>query len=354
MIKPNRLFKFGGVAGKRFFSWIWHPRMLLWLVAGGLVVSLFAQISFRELLAVLQQLQVGEVFLLLLVNIAIVLLFSGRWWLILRVIGYSVSYPILSLYRLAGFSVSYLTPGPQFGGEPVLVFLLNRLQSVPIKSATSSVLLDKLLELLANFSFLAVGLYTALNAGLVGNIVQAHWLLIAILGAPLVYLIALGRGYFIFSILLGSLVRLKWMRRLSIIAGWIAEAEHEAGEIIQKNPGVIFQSYWVSMLVWVLMLGEYWLTLHFLGLSLDYTETIVVLSFVRLAFLSPVPGGLGLVEAGQIYALQLFGYPAAAGLGVALIIRARDSLLAGSGLWVLGFFMKSRKGPSAVVSNLTN
>jgi len=55
-----------------------------------------------------------------------------------------------------------------------------------------------------------------------------------------------------------------------------------------------------------------------------------------LAFLVPLPGGLGALEASQVFALGAFGVSAASALGVTLLIRARDLLIGGLGLLLAG------------------
>ena len=54
----------------------------------------------------------------------------------------------------------------------------------------------------------------------------------------------------------------------------------------------------------------------------------------RLAFLTPLPGGLGALEAGQVLAMQTIGLDPALGISVSLLIRARDLAfgLAGMGI----------------------
>ena len=79
-------------------------------------------LSFQEIEAALQSLTLPELLALFTLNGFIFLLFSSRWWLILRSQGYHLPYLALSGYRLSAFSVSYFTPGTQFGGEPLQVY----------------------------------------------------------------------------------------------------------------------------------------------------------------------------------------------------------------------------------------
>jgi uncharacterized membrane protein YbhN (UPF0104 family) len=101
----------------------------------------------------------------------------------------------------------------------------------------------------------------------------------------------------------------------------------------------------VSLLVWVAMVAEYWLTLRLLGLPLNLSQAVVALTAARLAFITPTPGGLGALEASQALAMQALGFGPAAGISLSLIIRARDLFFGGLGLvWAGRLARKSRPG----------
>ena len=62
-------------------------------------------------------------------------------------------------------------------------------------------------------------------------------------------------------------------------------------------------------------------------------QSVVVLPAARVAFLLPVPAGLGALEAGQVLAMQALGINPAVGIGLSLLIRSRDIIFGGLGLW---------------------
>jgi uncharacterized membrane protein YbhN (UPF0104 family) len=88
----------------------------------------------------------------------------------------------------------------------------------------------------------------------------------------------------------------------------------------------------VSLVTWLVLLGEYWLMLRFLGIDLDLLQTVAVLTIARFAFLVPLPGALGALEVSQVFALTALGYSSAQGLSLALLIRARDLVFGGLGV----------------------
>ena len=83
----------------------------------------------------------------------------------------------------------------------------------------------------------------------------------------------------------------------------------------------------------LLMLGEYMLSLRFLGARVDPLQAVIALTAARLAFLTPLPGGLGALEASQVLALGALGFSPALGISVSLLIRGRDIAFGLIGLW---------------------
>jgi uncharacterized membrane protein YbhN (UPF0104 family) len=90
------------------------------------------------------------------------------------------------------------------------------------------------------------------------------------------------------------------------------------------------------------MVFEYWLMSYFLGANLTALQAVAGLTATRIAFLTPLPGGVGLLEAGQALAMQAFGFTSALGISLSLLMRARDLAVGMFGLWVGGLVGSSR------------
>jgi uncharacterized protein (TIRG00374 family) len=314
-----------------------------------LLAWVLRSVPFSEVWVTLTRLTLGQLLAWLLVNICIQFLFSGRWWIILRAQGYRIPYLSLVGYRLSGFSLSYFTPGPQFGGEPLQVHLLHSRHAVPTATAIAAVSLDRMLELLANFTFVLLGVSVVLHSGLSS-------------GVPL-YLILLPVGILL-ALPVGYLLSLRWGKRpgnwlyKKMLTRWMLSkgvvkivrsllvAEEEIALFCKQNFTTLLHAQLVSIFIWLGTLAEYWLTMNFLGLRLDLFQTITLLTAFRLAFLSPIPGGLGVLEAGQVLGAQALGIDPAFGASLSLLTRLRDLAFGGLGLW-LGGVLVSRTIPSA-------
>lgn len=322
--------------------------LILWLVIPLLLYWAVRDIHPAEVWATINKLSLGQIAILACLNACILLLMSARWWLIVRRQGLTVPFLSLFRYRLFAFGISYFTPGPQFGGEPAQVYLLKHRHAVPTASALASVSLDKILELLANLAFLLLGLAAILNEGVFGNLAPWH------VRAPLVVSFLVLCGYSL-ALWLGKspITRLlekatKGRMGLQKIRQAMASAEGQISLFSREQPATVILASMVSLLVWVVMILEYWYVLGMLGLNVNLFQAVAALTAAMVAFLAPLPAGLGALEASQVLAMGALGLPPAAGIGASLLIRLRDVITGGLGL-ILGGLLSRQARPVARV-----
>ncbi|MEJ2264200.1 MAG: lysylphosphatidylglycerol synthase transmembrane domain-containing protein [Anaerolineales bacterium] len=314
-------------------------RYLIWLVFPALVWWALKDVPLGEIAKTLGSLNPAALLILFALNGVILVLFSSRWWLILRDQGYPVPYRSLVGYRLAAFGLAYFTPGPQVGGEPLQVHLLQRRHRVPGTAAVASVSLDRLLEWFVNFAFLLTGVIIVLEGGLirVSNSFQIVATMLALLALPSGYLLSLWKGHMVLSWLLGWLSG--WFTgsaRLRNVCNQVSAAECRMAQSFRERPVTIFVSLFLSGITWLALGIEFWLVLKFLGTQFSLIQIILIMLAARLAFLTPLPGGLGALEAGQVMAMSALGASPSLGISLSLLMRARDITLGGLGLALAG------------------
>jgi uncharacterized protein (TIRG00374 family) len=312
-------------------SWRW----LVWLLLPFLLWWVWRDIPFEQVENLLLGLDSSHLLTLIGLNLLLTLVFSLRWWLILYAMGYQLPYIKLAIYRLAGFAVSFLTPGPQFGGEPLQVFALKTKGNVDISDAVASVVLDKSIELLVNFTFLTFGIFYVFFSGLLpGNqSVQAMALTGALVFMPAGYLAMLWLDWRPISTGLGILTGRKTGKaRLHDWYVMVRDAEDQAAHFCRCKPFWLISVVFVSLMVWGGMVFEFHLAFRFLGLHLTLQQVIFTMVLARIAMLLPLPGGVGPVEASQVWAIGMLGFDSVYAVGVMLLARARDLSLAGIGM----------------------
>lgn len=308
-----------------------------WLAVIPLLVWALRDIRPEAVWVSLSQLRAWQILALLVINTVILALFTLRWWLIVNALGTRTSLFSIFKYRLAAFAVNYFTPGPQIGGEPLQVFLLNQKEGVPAPTAIAAVTLDKLLELVINLGFVSAGLLIVFSGGILPGLARPG-IFAAILGLMsvfLAYLFALWRGCLVISRFLESLL-FHATRRAAIqkVYTYVYSSERQVHQFCRNQPTVFFRALSVSLLAWSVVVIEFWITLNFLGLRLDLARSIAILTAARLAFMAPAPAGLGALEASLVFAFRSLGLDLAFALSLSLIIRARDVCLGLLGLWL--------------------
>lgn len=312
---------------------------LLWIAGLLLIVWTLRSIPLSSIWLTLSQLSLGQIGLLAAVNAAVLLIFGARWWLLIRALGARARLLTILAYRLAAFGVNYFTPGPQFGAEPLQVAVLHTRQKISGPEAVTSVALDKLLELAVNLGFLVWGLVMVISLGLFNHLAPANLLVVALilLALPLLYLAGLWRGSQPLTRLLALAPnRLRGQPTYLRLVQFVTAAETRAGSFCRDKPLVFVAAVLLSFGGWLLMILELWLTLLFLGLPASLVQAFIILTAARMAFLAPTPGGLGALEAALVLGTTALGFGPAAGISLALLIRARDFLLGAAGLALAG------------------
>jgi uncharacterized protein (TIRG00374 family) len=331
-------------------SWERAPRIgivLLWALALALAAWALSRVPFASVGTALSRLGAGQLAVLLIANLLIIAAFAARWWVILRALGVKTPFAALTGYRLAGFGVSYFTPGPQVGGEPAQVWLLSRRHGASTPAAVSSVALDRLVDMVVNFGMLAVGVGLSLNWEIFGRRIgiEAFIAAAALVALPIVFLALVWAGRRPMTWLLGRIrahipARLGEIDALDRLIEAVRLSEEEAIRFCREHPAALALAFAVSLGGWALILAERWLMTAFLGVSMTPAELISAVTASRIAFLMPLPGGLGTLEASQVMAFGALGFDPAAGLALSLAIRARDVLFGGAGLLIGGLVMR--------------
>lgn len=327
--------------------WLWGGMTLIALLVGLLLLlASLRGTPLAEIWETLRGLRGWQVGILLLVNAAILSLFTLRWWLLLRAVGSRTAFHRLFGYRLAAFGVNYFTPGPQFGGEPVQVALLTGRGALNTAAAAASVTLDKLLEFAFNLGFLVCGFFLVLARGIMPDLARPEIAsaLVLLLGLPLVYLGLLWRGRRPITCLAQRASRHRFKHvAIQKARRFVYASEKQMTILFQGKPLVFLGASLASTGAWLFMALEFWLSMNFLGMSANLLTALITLTAARLAFLAPTPAGLGALEGALTLAAVAQGYDPASGLALSLYIRARDILVGFAGLGILAWsFQRSR------------
>ena len=315
-------------------GWRLIVRLAPGLVAGLLLYSALRGARLDVIWRLTSQLAAWQLLAIFALDSAILLVFGIRWWSLARVQTQGIGLMDAVLVRLSAFGISYFTPGPQFGGEPLQVLYLNRQHRTSLVHATAVVALDKLIELLANYFLLLAGGAALVRSGLIPLAAPTAFV-------ALVVVMALGAWPLIHLLLLRANLQPLYsgISRVWHGPGWrsralrqIRIAERLMGRFCRRRPRLLLSVLALSLCAAGLGVAEYALITFSFAPVLSVGQTLSAWTAAWLAFLVPVPGGLGALEASQVVALGHFGVAAEAAIGVTLLMRARDIVMGGTGM----------------------
>ena len=342
------------------FPWHTLSQRLPWLLVLVLFWWLLRTVTLTDLLPIFQRLTLRNVAILVVANLLVLIALCSRWWLLLNGAGYTIPFGRLLRYRVAAFAISYFTPGPHVGGEPLQVYLVSKRHGVPPAVAIATVTLDKMLDLGINFLVLGGGLAFLLQQPQLTTLLSPYtlYLALALSLLPIVLLLILFASrhalvHWVTQRQYPSCTAIPFIvKQLNRWLHLIEQSETEIRRLWDSNPRLFLMAGLLSILSWGALIGEFWYMTAALGLSLSFREAITLLLAMRVAILLPMPAGLGAVEAGLTLVTTALGLPPATGLGLSLLIRLRDVSLGISGLWLGGGALWRQTGDLPTITTL--
>lgn len=300
--------------------------MQIFIVLVGLVFIYWfiSQLEWQQVSILLAKIDMGEIGIWLSINLLLFLLFCIRSWVIFRQIDNSIGFISLVKNRLVGFAVSYITPGPLVGGEPLQIYLLTKVDAIPSTSAVSALFIDRYVDFLANFTFVVCATFLLFWSAISTALSIA---ITAFFAAYLSVIIFYIKKIAVFSLLVSKVSLLNKFRL------FFHKVETQVIDFLHKAKIACVKVFVLCVLIWGLTIYEMWFTLHALDLKPSLLDTLTVLLSLRLVLLAPFPGGIGVLESSQLWVIQYLGFDKNASAITALLVRGRDTFFTLCGLY---------------------
>ncbi|MFA6553500.1 MAG: lysylphosphatidylglycerol synthase transmembrane domain-containing protein [Patescibacteria group bacterium] len=262
-----------------------------------------------------------------------------RWLLILRSQGHRVKMADIFPAKIVGFSVDYITPSPNVGGEAIRAMVLKKDAKIPFSEGLASVIIDKMMDFSYALPFLLFSIiYVLIKFSLSWKLI-ASLLFISLLFIFLIvffyYRTLRSRDFF------GSIIRFLQLHRLSFIAkvmDKIGAFELNVIRFFQHDHKTLYKGLGLSVLGGLLILTAMWMIMIFLGLPATLLDVILVSTLTVVTFLLPIPGSLGSTETGEALIFSMIGYSPEIGVAFSFIFRSVDFLKVVVGLLFLSHF----------------
>lgn len=253
-------------------------------------------------------------------------LYSVRWQMIINdIVLPSQRLPLRRVFfhRMSGYAAGYLTPASQVAGEPIRVAML-RSENIPLKEATSAVVLDLAFEIAAFVVFVVSGVALAVASGIQGGkALEGAEIFTGVLIIFLVlffWMTANGKGFFsgIFRTL-----RLDRVVRLQSAYRWLVDTEKLMTKFFSGKLYKLVAVVLLSLFVVSFKAVEAFYIAHFFGVALPFRDTFLVSTLPGVVLLLPIPAGLGVYEGTNAATFALLGLGLNA-VAYTMIIRLRD------------------------------
>lgn len=313
-------------------------RRWLWLALGALLSLIFlwsslGSLHLPEVWAAMRAAQYGWVIPGLAVYFLSVLVRSWRWAYLLRGakrLSGTRLFPIMVI----GYMGNDLFPFRL--GELLRAYVLWRQERVNLGTTFTTAVVERLFDGLTMVLFVLVGLLFIPLTALLQRVVTVGG---AVFAGALVLFLALAASpellRRIARAVSGVLVPHRWREPvLGLLEGVIA------GLAVFRNLGDVLVTFGLTVLVWLLETGKYWLVSQAFALHLSYPAILLMGGAVNLLTALPsLPGYVGTFELG-IKILQGIGAPADVAGSYILVLHAL--------LWLpvvlLGLFFFTREG----------
>jgi hypothetical protein len=271
---------------------------------------------------------------------------AWRWKLLLDGLGPAPDLGRLFAFRAAAQSVSAVMWGGRLAGEPLRVWYAVR-DGVPASAAIATVAIDRTLEMTTGLASVVV--FALVLAREVPGI--DHTITGALVGAASVALaIAFGLRRLRGPGLVAPLVRRLGNERTSVAAhvATVDAVEEDARRVIAWR-GRLLAALAISAFADVLTVVQFALLLAAFGLPSSPVAVVAAIFAAGAGRLLPVPGGVGTVEAAQLWLFGMLGHAPEVGLAVGLATRLRDLVWAAPGFAFL--LLRALKPPPIEASS---
>jgi len=258
------------------------------------------------------------------IRLGILTMCGHGWWLLLRGM---TALPWLAFVqvRIVREAVNVLLPVASVGGEIVGARLIA-LRGLPVGLAAASGMADLLIQTACQVAFTLMGL--ALLAAWFDAGPLVEWTLWG------VSIAALGlAGFFVFQ-RSGAAARVEaWLLRF-----WRSPPDiglRRALDAIWSRPGPVGGSVLWHMLAWIAGALEIWLALWCMGIDAGFGTALILesLSQALRGAAFPVPGAIGVQEAGMVVLGRLLGLEPEAALALSFVKRVPDVVIGLPALW---------------------
>lgn len=309
-----------------------------------LIVWVYQKFDLKEIFLRFGFLNWQQITALFLFTLIKFLIWTIRWQLILREIGFDqISFRKLFSARLGEMSLSYLTPGIYYGGEVVRLLAIKK--QVPILYGLVAIISERIIEITSFGLFTLCGVFILLlKQDFFGVFLFG---ILAIVPLALIFLIFRLLRYNQFS----KLTKIFNFEKLNNsnydnnggqkenLSGKMDFIKREVIIFFKRPSPIIFMTIILSFFSFLTGAIQLSIFLNFLGEHGNFFKIILIRILTLFSGTIPIPATLGVYEGVSVLAFQNYGLTAETALGFALITRLIDFIFVIVGLLIIGYYL---------------
>ena len=315
--------------------------LTVWLVGCSLVFFTVRELPLAGILERLGEISPLRLVGLLAINSLILFLSVKRWQILAQAFDIQLSLAHLFKVRQAGNTISFVTPGPQFGGEPLQLYWLRQSHEIPMDISLAILGADRFMEIFINLSILLLSVIFIFYTDIEVNLSKTFlfiFLTVSILTMLLVLFLRQPEW-------LENIFKSLFSRFTHTVSNSneSQNASSSWGRIltkIEKNKSKVILAATIALLGWIALLFELLMMMEALGVSSNFYEVIFVMLGIRIALLMPIPGGVGTIEASLFWSFEILGLTLAGAGGLIALSRLRDVIVLFIGIGCLSNLSK--------------
>jgi uncharacterized protein (TIRG00374 family) len=306
------------------------------IIGVALFVGVILKVGPAAVWQSLNYFSIGKWFIVLLLYGCQFVLTQYRWKFILKSQGYDIPASRLTGAKLVGFTMDYLTPSPNVGGEAFRAYVLKKDTNVPFSQGLASIVIDKIMDFSYALPFVLFGISYVLFR------FDLTWKMVAgLLTVSIIFIFLLGLFFyrtFRNKDFFGGIIRFLRLHHLSFFAkitDKIGQFEQNVIRFFRKDRKLFVQGLIMSFIGGAMVIFAQWLILQFLGLEASIFDVLIISTLTVITFLVPIPGSFGSTETGVALIFTTLGFKPEEGVAYTLIFRSLDLLKIAFGLLFL-------------------
>lgn len=313
---------------------------LVLLLTGGLLTLFLRNADLAKTWDAILRARLDLIAVAMMLTVIAQLIRIERWRRLLNTIG-GASFRNTGRAMIIGFSVNALVPGRV--GEVLRPYLVAKREGLSLSSSIATVVLERLLDLLAIVMGVAVCLVlfetstpdvqslTLIRTGAITTGVMAL--------AGFVMLVVLVHRPDMVQRITVRMASLTHGESGGLFAGFVQR--FLAGLELLRQPSQLLTAWLLSLLVWSFLACSLWVTSVAFGIDINFAEGVVLTGMTTIGVSIPTPAGVGGYHAAyELGATALYGGATAAAVAAALVTH----IIAFGPITLLGLVFMAHEG----------